>query len=100
MFFFDNFLFMVFLCLSSVTASWWPGSLLVLGFAPGADLVFDLQIGQPLMVEHLAEVPPVEVQMGVAEVDKSDDGDEDDQIGVLGLTFRLERIFTRLVPIR
>ena len=71
-----------------------------MGFAPGADLVFDLQISQPLMVEYLAEVPPVEVQMGVAEMDESDHGDEDDQIGVFTLTFRLERIFTRLVTVR
>ena len=52
------------------------------------------------MVEYLANVPPMEVEMGVAEVDEGDDRNEDQQIGVFTLTFGHERIFTGLVTVR
>ena len=70
------------------------------GPAASANLVFDLQVGQSLVVEYLADVPPMEVEMGVTEVDESDHGDEDDQVGVLSLTFSHERIFTDFVTVR
>ena len=73
---------------------------LLSGLATSADLVFDLQVGQSLMVEYLADVPPMEVEMSVTEVDESDDGDEDEQVGVFALAFSHERIFTRFVTVR
>ena len=96
---------MVSLCLSSfkllVVALGCKGSYSLLsGFATSADLFFDLQVGQSLMVEYLADVPPMEVEMGVTEVDESDDGAEDDQVGVLSLAFSHEWIFTSLVTVR
>ena len=93
---------MVSLCLSSCSSGMGcKGSYSLLsGLATSADLVFDLQVGQSLMVEYLADVPPMEVEMSVTEVDESDYGDEEEQVGVLALTFSHERIFTRLVTVR
>ena len=93
---------MVSLCLSSCSSGMGcKGSYSLLsGLATSADLVFDLQVGQSLMVEYLADVPPMEVEMSVTEVDESDDGDEEEQVGVLALAFSHERIFTRLVTVR
>ena len=51
------------------------------------------------MVEYLADVPPMEVEMGVTEVNEGDDGAEDDQVGVLCLSFSHEWIFTSLVTV-
>ena len=101
MFFFDNFLFMVSLCLSSCGSGLgFKGSYSLLsGSATSADFIFDLQVGQSLMVEYLADVPPMEVEMGVTEMDESDHGDEDQKIGVFSLAFSWERIFTHLVTV-
>lgn len=52
------------------------------------------------MVEHLTDVPPMEVEMGVTEVDESDNGGEENQVRVISLTFSHERIFTCLVTVR
>ena len=51
------------------------------------------------MVEYLADVPPMEVEMGVTEMDESDHGDEEQKIGVFSLAFSWERIFTHLVTV-
>jgi len=56
-----------------------------LSLAAGADIVFKLQSSKSLMVEDLTDVSPVEQEMSVAEVHKSDSSDEQDQPRVISL---------------
>ena len=74
------------------------GSLLV-GRAAGADLVLDLQGSQSLMVQHFASVSPVEVEVSVREVHKRDDGDEDEEPGVIAISGGVKRIVTNLITV-
>ena len=51
------------------------------------------------MVEDFADVALVEVEVSVAEVDKGDTSDKDQQPRVVSLTCRFERIVTDLVTV-
>ena len=70
-----------------------------LGSAARSDLVLDLQRGQALMVEHLANVALVEVEVGVAEVHEGHSADEEEHPRVVSLARRLKRIVTELVTV-
>ena len=63
------------------------------------NLILDLKGGQPLMVEHLADMAPVEVEMTVAEVDECDASDEQECPGVVSLARRFKRIITDFITI-
>ena len=68
--------------------------------AASSNLILDLQCGQSLMVEDLANVALVEVEVGVAEMHKGHAGDEEYHPGVVALTRRLKRIVTDLITVR
>ena len=72
---------------------------LVGGLATGTDLVFDLQGSESLMVEHLADVSSVEVEVRVREMHEGDSSDEDEHPGVL-VALRVKRVVTELVTVR
>ena len=63
------------------------------------NLILDLKRSQSLMVEHLADMAPVEVEMGVAEVDECDASDEQECPGVVALSRWLERIITDFITV-
>ena len=69
------------------------------GLAASADLVLELEGGQALVVEDLADVAAVEVEVSVAEVHEGDASSEKKQPRVVSLALRLERIVTELVTV-
>ena len=52
------------------------------------------------MVENLAEVAPVEVKVGVAEVHEGEAANEEQQPGVVSLARGLKRVVADLVSVR
>ena len=70
-----------------------------LSFAASPDFILDLQRGQSLMVQHLADVAPVEVEMRMAEVHKGDSTHEQKHPGVFTLAWGLEGIVADLVTV-
>ena len=70
-----------------------------LGLSAGTDLVLKLQGSESLMVEHLTDVSPVEVEMSMAEVDEGDSSNEENEPGVVSLAGGVERIVTDLVTV-
>lgn len=52
------------------------------------------------MVEHLADLSPVKLEVAVGEVDKCNASNEEKHVGVVALTLRLKRIVAQLVTIR
>ena len=51
------------------------------------------------MIEDLANMAPVEIEMGVAEVNEGDTSDKEQHPGVVSLARRLKRIVTKLVTV-
>ena len=64
---------------------WLSSAVFSLSFAASPDFILDLQRGQSLMVQHLADVAPVEVEMRMAEVHKGDSPNEQKHPGVFTL---------------
>lgn len=76
---------------------WWSlgGRLAIL-----LDFVFQLEVGQALVVEHFADLAAVELEVRVHEVAETDQTHEDEQVRVVALALGLERIVRNLVTIR
>ena len=70
-----------------------------LSFATSPDFIFDLQGGQSLMVKHLADMAPVEVEMAMAKVHKGDTAHEQKHPRVISLARGLERVIANLVAV-
>lgn len=70
-----------------------------LGLSAGTDLVLELKGSEALVVEHLADVSSVEVEVSMAEVHESDSSDEEDEPGVVALTLSVKGIVTELVTV-
>lgn len=68
--------------------------------AGGFDGVFDLEGSEPLVVENLADLPPVELEVRVGEMNECDAADKQEQPGVVSLALGLERIVADLVAKR
>ena len=68
--------------------------------AGGFDGVFDLEGGEPLVVENLADLPSVELEVRVGEMNERDAADKQEQPGVVSLALGLERIVADLVAER
>jgi len=52
------------------------------------------------VVEHLADLSPVKLEVAVGEVHKCNASNEEEHVGVVALTLRLKRIVAQLVTIR
>ena len=67
--------------------------------AGSLDLILNLEGGEALVVKHFGDLPLVKAEVAVGEVDESVNGAEKHEVGVVGLTLRLERIVTELVAV-
>ena len=65
-----------------------------------ADLVLDLEGGEPLVVEDLASLPAIESEVSVAEVSEEDDASEEEHPRVVSLALLFEGVVTELVAER
>jgi hypothetical protein len=65
-----------------------------------ADLVLDLEGHQPLVVEDLANLASIELEMRLAEVHKGDDADEEDHPGIVSLALLFKGVISEFVTIR
>ena len=65
-----------------------------------ADLVLDLEGGEPLVVEDLASLPAIESEVSVAEVSEEDDASEEQHPRVVSLALLFEGVVTELVAER
>ena len=70
-----------------------------LSLAACTDLVLNLERSESLMVEDLAHVASMEVEVRVGEVNKGDSSDEENEPGVVSLAWGLKRIVTDLVTV-
>jgi len=61
-------------------------------FAHSFDFVLDLERGQSLVVEHLADLSTVKLKVAVREVDEGNAPNEEQHVGIVALTLRLKRI--------
>ena len=68
--------------------------------AASYNFVLNLQSSETLMVENLTDVSLVEVEMSIAEVDESHDGNENDEVWILSTSLSIERIITNFVTVR
>ena len=73
---------------------------MAVSLAGGFDGVFDLEGGEPLVVENLADLPSVELEVRVGEMNERDAADKQEQPGVVSLALGLERIVADLVAER
>jgi hypothetical protein len=67
--------------------------------AGSLDLILNLEGGEALMVKHFGNLPLVEAEVAVGEVDESVNGAEKHEVGVVGLALGLERIVAELVAV-
>ena len=65
-----------------------------------ADLILDLERGEPLVVKDLASLPAIESEVSVAEVSEEDDASEEEHPRVVSLALLFEGVVTELVAER
>ena len=65
-----------------------------------ADLVFDLESGEALMIENLANLSAVEAEMSMTEVNKGNNSSEQEHPWIVSLALLLEGIVSQLIAIR
>ena len=65
-----------------------------------ADLVFDLEGCEALMVENLANLSAIEAEVSMAEVNKADYASKQEHPRIISLALLLEGIVSQLVTIR